>query len=221
MRAPTTTRPEWRGCSRWRAWSRQRPLKRSVLFVAFGSEEQLMLGSYHYVAHPLRPLDTTIAVLNLDMIGRNEEHTPDSLGAYELTAAASNQLNLVGAVFSPDLQKLLAREAPAAGLALSTKFDRDSSMRALLPVRPPALPPEGCSRRLAVRRVPPGLSRTRRHRRPARLREDGARRPSHGRHGPRARGGARRSAIRPVAGASALLARVEMVPAALHCRVCK
>lgn len=109
----------------------QRPLPRSVLFVAFGSEEQLMLGSYHYVAHPLRPLNTTIAALNLDMIGRNEEHTPDSVGAYELTAAASDQLNLVGAVFSPDLEKVLAREAPAAGLALSTKFDRDSSMRAL------------------------------------------------------------------------------------------
>jgi hypothetical protein len=109
----------------------QRPLRRSVLFVAFGSEEQLMLGSYHYVSHPLRPLETTIAVLNLDMIGRNEEHTPDSVGAYELTAAAPNQLNLVGAAFSRDLETLLAREAPAAGLTLSTKFDRDSSMRAL------------------------------------------------------------------------------------------
>ena len=31
-------------------------LARSVLFVSFGSEEQLMLGSYHYVARPLRPL---------------------------------------------------------------------------------------------------------------------------------------------------------------------
>jgi Zn-dependent M28 family amino/carboxypeptidase len=108
-----------------------RPLPRSVLFVSFGSEEQLMLGSYHYVAHPLRPLSTTVAALNLDMIGRNEEHTPDSLGAYELTAAASDRLNLVGAVFSPDLEKVLAKEGPAAGLALSTKFDRDSSMRAL------------------------------------------------------------------------------------------
>jgi hypothetical protein len=109
----------------------QRPLPRSVLFVAFGSEEQLMLGSYHYVAHPLRPLGTTVAVLNLDMIGRNEEHTAESLGAYELTAAGSDQLNLVGAVFSPDLEALLANQAPAAGLALSTKFDRESSMRAL------------------------------------------------------------------------------------------
>ena len=113
-----------------RALARRR-LSRSVLFVAFGSEEQLMLGSYYYVAHPLRPLDKTIAVLNLDMIGRNEEHTPESLGAYELSAATSNQLNLVGAVFSRDLESLLEREAPAAGLTLSTKFDRDSSMRTL------------------------------------------------------------------------------------------
>ena len=109
----------------------ERRLPRSVLFVSFGSEEQLMLGSYHYVAHPLRPLDKTIAVLNLDMMARNEEHTPESLGAYELTAAKSDQLNLVGAVFSRDLETLLTKEAPAAGLTLSTKFDRDSSMRTL------------------------------------------------------------------------------------------
>ena len=109
----------------------KRPLARTVLFVSFGSEEQLMLGSYHYVSHPLRPLDKTIAVLNLDMIGRNEEHTAESLGAYELSAAGSNQLNLVGAVFSPDFERMLTKEAAASGMTLSTKFDRDSSMRAL------------------------------------------------------------------------------------------
>ena len=107
------------------------PLPRSVLFIAFGSEEQLMLGSYYYVAHPLRPLETTRALLNLDMIGRNEEHTPESVNAYDLTAGRSDQLNLVGAVFSPDLEALLTREGKRTGLALSTKFDRDSSMRAL------------------------------------------------------------------------------------------
>lgn len=113
-----------------RVLSANRPA-RSVLFVSFGSEEQLMLGSYHYVQHPLRPLDSTIAVINLDMIGRNEEHTPESRGAYEITAGRSDQLNLVGAVFSPDLQAVLEKEAAAAGIELSTKFDRDSSSRAL------------------------------------------------------------------------------------------
>jgi Zn-dependent M28 family amino/carboxypeptidase len=106
-------------------------LARSVLFVSFGSEEQLMLGSYHYVAHPLRPLATTRAVLNLDMIGRNEEHTPESVGAYAITAGHSDQLNLVGAVYSPDLAALLRREGSGAGLTLSDKFDHDSSMRTL------------------------------------------------------------------------------------------
>jgi hypothetical protein len=106
-------------------------LSRSVLFVSFGSEEQLMLGSYHYAAHPLRPLATTRAVLNLDMIGRNEEHTPESLGAYEITAGRSDALNLVGAAYSPDLAAVLRRESTGAGLTLSDKFDRDSSMRTL------------------------------------------------------------------------------------------
>ncbi len=106
-------------------------LARSVLFVSFGSEEQLMLGSYHYVAHPPRPLATTRAVLNLDMIGRNEEHTPESEGAYPITAGRSDHLNLVGAAYSPDLTARLHQAAGVVGLTLSDKFDRESSMRTL------------------------------------------------------------------------------------------
>jgi len=113
-----------------RQLARERPA-RSVMFLAVGSEEQLMLGSYHYVAHPLRPLQATRAVLNLDMVGRNEAHTPESIGAYEVTAGRSDQLNLVGAAFSPDLAATLDRVARKAGMTLSDKFDRDSSMRAL------------------------------------------------------------------------------------------
>ena len=113
-----------------RALATDRPA-RSVLFVSFGSEEQLMLGSYYYVAHPLRPLATTRAVLNLDMVGRNEAHTPESSGAYEVTAGLPDQLNVVGGVFSPDLDAVLAQGAARTGMTLSDKFDRDSSMRTL------------------------------------------------------------------------------------------
>jgi len=49
------------------AQSAPRP-KRSLLFVVFGSEEEIMLGSFYYTAHPLRPLAGTRAVVNLDMI---------------------------------------------------------------------------------------------------------------------------------------------------------
>ncbi len=113
-----------------RTLARDRPA-RTVLFLAFGSEEQLMLGSYHYVANPLRPLTTTRAVVNLDMVGRDEAHTAESEGAYEITAGRTDQLNLVGAAFSPGLTDVLRALAPKAGLTLSDKFDRDSSMRAL------------------------------------------------------------------------------------------
>ncbi len=108
----------------------QRP-KRSLLFVVFGSEEQLMLGSFYYTAHPLRPLAGTRAVLNLDMIGRDEAHIPQSEGVLKISGDTSNELNLVGAMYSSDLLKLIQGENRGAGLVLDTKFDRDHSLNAL------------------------------------------------------------------------------------------
>lgn len=46
------------------------PPRRSVVFVAFGAEELGALGSQHYVKEPAWPLDRTLAMANLDMIGR-------------------------------------------------------------------------------------------------------------------------------------------------------
>src|SRR5262249_14461341 len=47
--------------------------KRSVLFAAWNSEERGLLGAWAYTEQPLAPLNTIAAVLNMDMIGRNEE----------------------------------------------------------------------------------------------------------------------------------------------------
>ena len=46
--------------------------KRSLLFVVFAGEERGLLGSFYMAAHPLRPLESTRAIINFDMIGRNE-----------------------------------------------------------------------------------------------------------------------------------------------------
>jgi hypothetical protein len=43
---------------------------RTLVFVAFAGEERGLLGSAHYVAAPAVPVDDTIAMLNLDMVGR-------------------------------------------------------------------------------------------------------------------------------------------------------
>jgi hypothetical protein len=50
--------------------SRQEPLRRRVLFIAFSAEELGLIGSKRYVQDPVVPLDKTIAMLNLDMVGR-------------------------------------------------------------------------------------------------------------------------------------------------------
>jgi hypothetical protein len=44
--------------------------RRQVLFLAFSAEERGMVGSAYYVSHPLIPLNKTVAMLNLDMVGR-------------------------------------------------------------------------------------------------------------------------------------------------------
>lgn len=50
----------------------KRPKKprRQVVFVAFAAEERGLLGSKFYVEHPLVPLDNTVAMINVDMVGR-------------------------------------------------------------------------------------------------------------------------------------------------------
>ncbi len=45
-------------------------LQRSVVFIAFSGEELGTLGSGHYVDSPFVPLPKTIAMLNMDMVGR-------------------------------------------------------------------------------------------------------------------------------------------------------
>ena len=45
-------------------------LKRTLIFIAFSGEEEGLLGSNYYVNHPVVPLAQTVAMINMDMIGR-------------------------------------------------------------------------------------------------------------------------------------------------------
>jgi hypothetical protein len=46
------------------------PPARTVVFIAFSGEELGLLGSAHYVKQPIYPLSGTLAMVNLDMVGR-------------------------------------------------------------------------------------------------------------------------------------------------------
>jgi hypothetical protein len=57
------------------------PGRRSALFVWHGAEERGLMGSRWYVKHPTVPLKSIVAVLNGDMMGRNDPTTAALLGA--------------------------------------------------------------------------------------------------------------------------------------------
>ncbi len=63
-----------------RAFNKQ-PGKRSALFVFHGAEERGLLGSRWYAAHPTVAKESIVAVLNADMIGRNNVNQAALLGA--------------------------------------------------------------------------------------------------------------------------------------------
>lgn len=57
-----------------RLFSAQKPRpKRTIVFMAFSGEEEGLLGSNYYVNHPLLPLANTVAMINMDMIGRMKD----------------------------------------------------------------------------------------------------------------------------------------------------
>jgi Peptidase family M28/PA domain len=103
--------------------------KRSLLFIVFAAEERGLLGAYYYVAHPLRPLETTRAEINFDMIGRNEAADPRV--QTEISPDTSNELGLIGTHYSSDYRAVVERANEMVGLKLNYKWDRDASNNVL------------------------------------------------------------------------------------------
>ncbi len=102
--------------------------KRSILFVVFAGEERGLLGSYYMAAHPLRPLSTTRAMINFDMIGRNEEPSVQTNGLVEIPKDTTNRLNLIGAGYSPNFDETVRAANQSVGLTLDDRFDRENAL---------------------------------------------------------------------------------------------
>jgi hypothetical protein len=89
------------------------PGPRPVLFIWHGAEERGLLGSRWYVGHPTVPQSQIIAVLNGDMIGRNN---PDSAAILGVQPPHKNSNALVDAV--------LRANAELTHFKLDTIWDR-------------------------------------------------------------------------------------------------
>jgi hypothetical protein len=109
----------------------QRP-RRSIMFVTFNAEEQGLLGSWAFVERPPVPLDHIVAVLNMDMIGRNEEVPPDGgprFNGLSAQTAESNSsaVNLLGYSRSAGLTHLIEKANERIGLTLKQVLDNNKS----------------------------------------------------------------------------------------------
>lgn len=59
--------------------------KRSIVFVTFFGEELGLVGSRYYGAHPIFPLNKTVADLNLEQVGRTDVDGGSSVGTVNVT----------------------------------------------------------------------------------------------------------------------------------------
>jgi hypothetical protein len=85
----------------------RQPPKRTVVFVAFAGEEEGLLGSGAYVKDPVLPLARTVAMINLDMVGRLRE----------------NRLLVLGVETAGEFRALLDSLNQAAGFDLRVSGD--------------------------------------------------------------------------------------------------
>jgi hypothetical protein len=79
------------------------PLPRRVVFMAFSGEERGLLGSQHYVDHPLYPLDKTVMMVNFDMVGRLN---------------GKNELTMIGTGTTPGVDTLVDALGKTSGLTI-------------------------------------------------------------------------------------------------------
>lgn len=101
--------------------------RRALLVVGFSAEEVGLGGSSYYVDHPLLPLEKTVAMVNLDMVGRVRDGALSALGSDSapewadlLTAAATPTgltLKLGGDGYGPsDHMSFYSRGVPVVHL---------------------------------------------------------------------------------------------------------
>ena len=109
----------------------QRP-KRSVLFCAWNSEERGLLGAWAYTEAPPQPMSNIAAVLNMDMIGRNEEVPVGGGGRFnglEVQTAESNanSVNMMGYARVPSLAEIVDGANAGIGLDIKKRYDNNAS----------------------------------------------------------------------------------------------
>lgn len=109
---------------------------RRLVFIAFSGEERGLHGSIYYCNHPLFPLDKTVAMINMDMVGRTKPVPSDWLGI----APQKDRLVVYGTGTGDGFAKLVEQVGSKADFKITTlasgtgPSDHDSFYRKHVPV---------------------------------------------------------------------------------------
>jgi Zn-dependent M28 family amino/carboxypeptidase len=106
--------------------------RRSVLFAAWNSEERGLLGAWAYTEEPLAPLANIAGMLNMDMVGRNEEVQVGGGGRFnglEVQTAESNanSVNMMGFTRATELAAVVDKANAGIGLEIKKRYDNNAS----------------------------------------------------------------------------------------------
>ena len=92
---------------------------RTLVFIAFAGEELGLLGSAHYVKNPIVPLEQTVAMINLDMIGRaNGKVVVSGLDVSKTLTADFKE----AAIMFPNLKTTQFQQGAGVGASDDTSF---------------------------------------------------------------------------------------------------
>ena len=100
------------------AVSQRARFPRTLVFIAFAGEERGLLGSAHYAGKPYIPMDNTVGMLNLDMVGRAN----GSVDVSGLDLSPSIEADLQAASSASGDQLKVRREGPGAGRSDDSSF---------------------------------------------------------------------------------------------------
>jgi hypothetical protein len=110
--------------------------KRSTIFVFHTGEEGGLLGSAYFTANPTVPVDSVVAQINIDMIGRGRAEDMVGGGPKYLGALGSKRLS---SQLDKAMNAVNAAESPANRLRLDNRFD-DASLGTSVDGKPVSWP---------------------------------------------------------------------------------
>jgi hypothetical protein len=91
---------------------------RTLIFIAFAGEERGLLGSAYYASHAVFPIENTIAMLNLDMVGRARGGV--DVSGLDVSPSIETDLKAASTAIGGGLQ--IKREGPGAGRSDDANF---------------------------------------------------------------------------------------------------